>query len=439
LFVASCLRRADRLGLDEIALLDVREDRLAVILPIAQEIVARSGVPLRLTATADPVEALAGASFVVTTIRVGGDVGRISDERIALSRGVLGQETTGPGGFSMAMRTIPEALRYAAIIDRVAPAAWTFNFSNPAGLVTQALRDAGHDRVIGICDGANAAQMSVAEHLGLDPDPLEAEVFGLNHLSWCRSVVRDGVDLLGPLLADRAFRDATSLGLFDPALVATKGMWINEYLYYFYYAREAVDEIGRAPTTRGEEVRELNDRLFDRLGSAGSIDAALDAYYAYQDRRIASYMPYERRGGPATPRMRPPEGARQRIDEGYAGVALTAIEGLATDGSIRTALNVPNGDAIEGLAPTDVVEVSCRVSRDGVNPIRIGRIPEPELALTSAVKAYERLAARAIVSRSRSMAIDALMCHPLVGSYPLACALVDDYLAANEIHAGTWS
>ena len=163
LFVASCLARAERLGLDEVYLLDNRQDHLDVIAPIAREIVRRSGVRLSLVATTDPEVAIRDASYVVTTVRVGGDEARIRDERIALARGVLGQETTGPGGFAMAARTIPVALRYAEQIDRVAPRSWTFNFSNPAGLVTQALRDAGHERVIGICDGANAAQMHVAE------------------------------------------------------------------------------------------------------------------------------------------------------------------------------------------------------------------------------------------------------------------------------------
>jgi 6-phospho-beta-glucosidase len=440
LFVASCLQRAERLGLDEIALLDVQKDHLEVIAPLVQEVVQRSGVSVRLIPTTDPVEALRDASYVVTTIRVGGDDGRIADERIALARGVLGQETTGPGGFSMAMRTIPEALRYAEITSRVAPKAWTFNFSNPAGLVAQALRDAGHERVIGICDGANAAQMCVAEHLGADPDRLRAEVFGLNHLSWSRSVRLDGQEVLGPLLQDPTFRDTTSLGLFDREFLASKAMWINEYLYYYYYPREAVDEITRSDATRGEEVKALNITLFERLRSIESLDTALDAYYDYQRRRISTYMPYERRGSSINPReQRARNRARQRIDEGYAGVALTSIEALTTGKPVHTALNVPNNGAIDGLLPTDVVEVSCVIEDGMVTPDRIHPVPGPELALISAVKTYERLAAQAITTRSRWTAIEALMCHPLVGSYPLARGLVDDYLAANRAHTGAWT
>lgn len=439
LFVASCLTRASRLGLDEIVLLDVSQDHLDAILPLAQEVVTRAGASVRVSGTTDPEAGLRDASYVVTTIRVGGDDGRISDERIALRQGVLGQETTGPGGFAMATRTVPEALRYAEIIARVAPSAWTFNFSNPAGLVTQALRDAGHDRVIGICDGANGAQMHVAEHLGVDPERLCAEVFGLNHLSWSRTVLLDGADVLQSLLLDPTFRVSSGLGLFDVELLTMKRMWLNEYLYYYYYARDALREIGDGSHTRGTEVKALNEELRVQLRGARSVADALDAYYAYQRRRIATYMPYERRGGARNPRPERAEaGARQHIDEGYAGVALTVIEALQTGTRTHTALNVPNEGAIDGMGPSDVVEVSCTIEAGRIMPDRIETVPEPELALMSAVKTYERLAARAILSKSRDTAVEALMCHPLVGSYPLARGLVDEYLAAHPRHAGEW-
>lgn len=441
LFVASCLARAERIGLTEIALLDIRPDHLDAVLPLAQEIARRDGSRVHIVATTDTDAAIKDASYVVTTIRVGGDDARILDERIALGHGVLGQETTGPGGFAMAARTIPVALRYAELIDALAPDAWTFNFSNPAGLVTQALRDAGHERVIGICDGANSAQAHVAEHLGLDPDTLQAEVFGLNHLSWCRSVRAEGRELLQPLLSDPAFRRETSLGLFASDLVSAKQLWLNEYLYYFYYAQDAIAEITSAPATRGEEVRDLNQQLLDEIAAANSVDEALEHYYGYQRRRIATYMPYARAdaGAESPHRARARELARHRIDEGYAGVALTVIDAFASGTPITTALNVPNQGAIDGLSDNDVVEVTCSLNAGTVEPIPIGVVPEPELALISAVKSYERQAAEAIRRRSRTTAVDALMTHPLVVSYPRAKALVEDYLDANAELVGTWS
>lgn len=437
--MSSCLARAERLGLDEIALLDVQQDHLAAMAPVAEEMIRRSGARVRLVATSDPATAIRDASYIVTTVRVGGDDARINDERIALRHGVLGQETTGPGGFAMATRTIPVALRYAELAEQLAPKAWTFNFSNPAGLVTQALRDAGHERVIGICDGANAAQANIARVLGIDPEELRAEVFGLNHLSWSRAVIRDGVDVLQPLLEDPQFRAGTSLGLFDDELVAMKRMWINEYLFYFYYQEAAIQQISDAPATRGEEVRELNEGLFGRLSTIESAEERLDAYYAYQRRRISTYMPYERRVpkrrlGPTSADSTPTD----RMGEGYAGVALTVIEAMVSGTPAYTALNVPNMGAIAGLADGDVVEVSCAIVDGRVETDRIDPIPEAELALINAVKTYERASVRAIERASPSLATEALMSHPLVVSYPRAKRLVAEYLEANRAYIGTW-
>ncbi len=439
LFVESCLAQADELGLDEIALLDIDEEHLALMSRIAAEMVRRSGLRLKLVVTSDAEVAIRDASYVVSTIRVGGDEARIRDERIALAHGVLGQETTGPGGLAMSMRTIPVALRLAEQIDRLAPGAWTFNFSNPAGLVTQALRDSGQKRVIGICDTANAAQSAVAQFLAINPDELHAEVFGLNHLSWCRTVGRDGVDLLQPLLANPRFRAATSLGLFEPELIELKHLWINEYLYYFYYADSAFREVSSAPATRGEEVRSLNDALREELRTIDTSDQALDAYYAYQRRRVSTYMPYERPVArePMDPTSAPDAGT-SRIGDGYAGVALTVIAALRTGRATQTALNVPNDGAIAGMEDSDVVEVSCAIAGATVRAMTIGPIPAPELALMSAVKTYERLAVRAIEQSSRRLAIEALMSHPLVSSYPIAKRLIDDYLAANQQYVGSW-
>lgn len=441
LFVASCLARAERTGLSEIALLDNDERRLAAVGPVAEEVVRRSGSRVALVATSDPRVALRDASYVVTTIRVGGDEGRARDERIALDLGVLGQETTGPGGFAMAARTIPTALRYAELVAELAPDAWTFNFTNPAGMVTQALRTAGHHRVLGICDGANAAQSHVAEHLGLDVDSLEAEVFGLNHLSWCRAVRHRGTDVLQELLTDEGFRRETSLGLFDRQLVASKHLWLNEYLYYFYYADRALEEIRESALTRGEEVRALNSDLFARLADAASMNEAMDMYYGYQRDRIATYMPYQRSDPDAvSPHQAQARSmARDRIEEGYAGVALTVINAFATGQPIVTALNVPNNDAMPGLAADDVVEISCRVGSDGITPIPVSNVPAAEEALVRSVKAYERLCLQAIRERSISTAVEALMTHPLVVTYPHAKSLVDGYLEASRQYVGNWS
>jgi 6-phospho-beta-glucosidase len=432
LFVEAAARRAGRLGLDEIALLDIDAEKLELLGRLCGELAAEHG--LRVSATTDARAALEGADFVVTTIRVGGDRGRVLDERIAMRRRTVGQETTGAGGFAMAMRSIPAILRYAEVTAQVSPDAWTFNFTNPAGLVTQALHDAGYERVVGICDGANAARDAVAAFHGLEPNDLRAEVFGLNHLSWTRAVrTAGGEDLLGPLLRDPEFLAATSQRYFGE-LVETYGLWINEYLHY-YLCVDSTEWTDTGRRTRGEEVLERNARLLERLREIGGDPARraqrLAAYRDYEAGRSATYMhhadPLAAPDGTAPPRIETSTG-------GYAGVALDLMEALVGGTACHSAVNVPNRGAIDGLADDDVVEVSAVTDADGVRPVPIGEIPRHTADLIGRVKRYERLAARAIVTRSRDLAVRALMEHPLVGSpRPRTVALVADYLEAHGL------
>jgi len=301
LFVASALRRAAALGLDEICLMDANGPKLALTGALAQGVARKAGSPVRVTTTTDARQALDGASFVVTTIRVGGDEGRVLDERVALRHGVLGQETTGPGGFAMALRSIPAILGYARLRDELCPNAWMFNFTNPAGLVAQALHDAGFARAVGICDSANGAQAAIAPRLGCAANDLRPEVFGLNHLSWTRRVMYRGEDVLPRLLADPEVLRETRLNIFEPALVRHLGMWLNEYLYYFYYAERAVAAISAEERTRGEEVLMLNRDLLaqlQQLDLARDFDAALAVYYRYERRRSSTYMHYAQQDAP---------------------------------------------------------------------------------------------------------------------------------------------
>lgn len=446
LFVASTLRRVRLTGLDEICLLDIDENKLGIIGSICRHLVTTGGQPVRITTTTDPQFAFDGARYVVTTIRVGGDEGRILDEKIALQHGVLGQETTGPGGFAMAMRSIPAILNYAELLQQISPTAWLFNFTNPAGLVAQALHNRGFERAVGICDGANLAQHGLARWLGVDPRLLQAEIFGLNHLSWTRRVWLDGRDVLPDFLADPQAIGQTNISFFDPALIHYFGMWLNEYLYYYYYSDRAVAEIKADGKTRGEEVLALNRRL---LAELEQIDAeqhpqtALQAFQAAHHRRNATYMHYAR---PDAPTMAEADRTQNTFDglntaeegEGYAGVALDIIEALETGQPCQIGLNVPNQDAIACMQPADVVEVSCIVDRSGIKPVSIGDVPEHQELLMRTVKQYERLAVEAILKRSRDTAVMALMGHPLVMSYALAETLVDEYLAAHRSYVGEW-
>jgi 6-phospho-beta-glucosidase len=446
LFIESALRRAEWSNLTELCLLDIDGPRLELFGGLGTLIARQMKSPVRITTSLDPERALDGAAYVVTTVRPGLEEGRIKDERIALAHGVLGQETTGPGGFAMALRSIPTILGYADLLKRVSPDAWLFNFTNPAGLVTQALRDAGHDRSIGICDGANAAQSAVARWYDVPEKAVRTEVFGLNHLSFTRRAEIGGEDVLPRLLADDAFLAASAQKVFSPRVVRRHGMWINEYLYYFYYAEKAVDAIRSDSRTRGEEILDLNHGLIDQLTALDwrrNPDLALRAYYAYAHRRNATYMHYAQDGAPSmeeADRALAADAAVPKGDEGegYAGVALDLVDALETGKPLYSGLNVPNQGAIEGLRDEDVVEVSCVVDRDGVRPLPIGPMPEAQAQLVHAIKRYERLAVQAIRDRDRDLAVEALVAHPLVLSYSRAEALVDEYLTAHAPYVGNW-
>lgn len=440
LFVMTLLRWQKGLGVQELSLMDVDERKLELMGGLCRELVRRAEDPFRLTLTTDPLSALAGADHVVTTIRPGFEQGRVLDERIALDHGVLGQETTGAGGFSMALRSIPVLLEYARLLKELSPQAWMFNFTNPAGLVTQALRDAGFDRTVGICDSGNAAQSAVAKWAGVEPRSIRAQIFGLNHLSWCRHAWLGEEDLLPRALADEHFLQEYQ-SIFEPDLVRHAGMFLNEYLYYYYYAEKALEAVRAEKRTRGEEILDLNHRLIaqlDEIGVERDPERALRAFFGYEKRRNATYMQYAHAGHTEIVEQPFDADIPAEAGEGYAGVALSIIKALSSGVEINTALNVPNEGAIPGMVFEDVVEVSCRVDGNGIHPLQMDEIQPAQLGLMRSVKLYETLAVQAVRERSRKLAIDALMAHPLVQSYSRAKPLVEALLAAHKEYVGEW-
>ncbi|MBE2221483.1 MAG: 6-phospho-beta-glucosidase, partial [Anaerolineae bacterium] len=347
--------------------------------------------------------------------------------------------------FAMALRSIPAILEYAALIQEVSPKAWMFNFTNPAGLVTQALRDAGFERTVGICDSANGSQHAVAQFLDVDATAVQHEVYGLNHLSWGRRVWVNGEDVLPRLLQNPEFLSETGLAIYEPNLIQQVGAWLNEYLYYFYYAEKALESIQQDELTRGEEILQLNKILLNTLKQvdlSADPQTVLPIYYRYEQRRTATYMHYANDNAPSIEEadkvveaLEPPTDG----GEGYAGVVLDIIEAFHTQKPLHIALNVPNDGAITGMRPQDVVEVSCTVDVNGIHPHVIGAIPEDRLLLMQQVKLYERLTVAAVRDRNRETAVRALMAHPLVLSYSRAKVLVDDYLAAHAPYVGEWA
>lgn len=429
--IPSLIRRAENLELQEVWLMDNDANKLALIGRLCQQLAENA--PFKVVLSTDARETLTNAQHVITAIRPGLEQGRVTDEKIAFRHGVLGQETTGAAGFAMAMRSIPAILDYARLLQEVgAPGAWLYNFTNPAGLVAQALHDSGIERVAGICDSANGAQHAASRYLNVPLERVRHEVYGLNHLSWTRKVEVDGEDVLPALLGDTTFIQSTHMGMFDRDLREWQSAFLNEYLHYYYHRDEALAALLRKPETRGEQVLRLTTELLSQLKSAQP-EHHLEIYHRLMEQRSATYMAHARDDA-----VRPEIPSADVDDEGYAGVALGCVEAIATNTPHYTGLNVPNNGAINGMDMDDVVEVSCWVDASGVRPVPIGAIPEHVYMLMRQVKLYERLAVQAILTRSRKTAAEALTVHPLVGSYPTARALVDEFISAHQNLVGDW-
>ncbi len=442
--IPSLVRRAKRLGLQELWLMDINKEKLDLIGGLCQAALEQHKAPFKVILTTDAREAIRNADHIITTIRPGFEEGRVIDEHIAFKYGVLGQETTGAGGFAMAMRSLPAILDYCRLAAELAPKAWIYNFTNPAGLVAQGLHDAGIERIVGICDSANGAQHAASRFLGIPLARVHHEVFGLNHLSWTRSVRIDpepdgsgGEEVLPALLSDEKFIQSTHMAIFHPIVRQIHGMFLNEYLHYFYHRDESLKTLLEKSETRGEQVVRLTHHMLERLREIdpnANPEAALATYHEIMGERSASYMAHARHDQP-----RPKMETIGDDDEGYAGVALGCVEAIATNTPQFTGLNVPNNGSITGLQDDDVVEVSCNVDGDGIHPIPIGEIPEGDYLLIRTIKRYERLASQAIRQHSRELAVEALATHPLIGSYPLALKLVNEFIEAHHALVGDWN
>lgn len=454
-FIESLMKFYRDMDIGEVAVMDNDGEKLAYFGGIARYLAEREKSGLKVTLTEDAAQALHDADFVVTTLRVGQDRARTVDERTALELGVIGQETTGAGGFSYACRSIPVMLDYMRLIREVAkPDAPVFNFTNPSGLVTQAIYDAGYDNVIGICDNATGIKIDVASALQVNASDLLVKVYGLNHLSWANRVEIGGVDILPRLMANESFlRSFHQFVYFDRDLIRRLKVIPNGYLYYFYHRERALRNLLAAPESRGEFICRNNEEMMEALRRHDirtEPQTCLDIYRDYMHRREGSYMQIELGGEDISV---PPIdvdalGIREltgrkpvtEVYEGYAGVMFNYIDSVKNNRGIDLAVSVPNRGAIPGMADDDVVEVTCTIDRRGAVPMRFAEseIAPSNLALMKTVKRYEKLTVEAVREKSRAAAVEALTIHPLVQDYDLAVKLVERYCALNEPWCGKW-
>ncbi len=442
LVIQSILNFQERLPIETVCMMDIDPERLELIKLACKPRLAK-GTQFNIEWTADARQAIRGADYIVTTFREGSLESRVIDEQVPLRYGVLGQETTGPGGFAMALRTVPVILKYVELIKELAPDAWLLNFTNPAGILTEAItRVAGFERAVGICDNPSAMMRAAAAFLHVEPDQLFPEYYGLNHLGWMRAIYLNGKNLVPEMIEAIKLSGQLPEHLpFDIDELVNLGTIPNEYVYFYYHPRQSVENLLKSGQSRALQILPFNQELYGSLrrirDEEDDPEKIQEIYLRYLEQRGSTYMSLEtgHKTETATLQSKKKEDSQgqQAMDEsaeGYSSVALNVIEGLLGKPKVMI-LNVPNRGAIPGMAEDDIIETTCLVSNGVVRPFAVGSIPDADLGLMKSVKAYERLTIQAAVENSYALALKALTLHPLVPGYEVAKPILDDYLAQH--------
>ena len=415
------LVRSD-LGITRISLYDIDQDRLRIIADLA----TRMAPGTRVTSETTPEAAIAGADFVITSIRVGGAAQRAIDEATAIGLGAIGQETVGPAGFAMAVRTIPAMVHYGRLVARLAPRAWLINFSNPVSIITQAVHQETDARLIGICDTPMEMFEDAAHALGLPASVCAYDYFGLNHLGWVRDVYFEGEPQLHRIWDDDArLLSAYRSPLFEPERLRALRLLPTEYLYYYYRPEVALAHLQRAGTSRGVVVAQLTKDLFADLASrpqdprtAGPQDP-LPRYERYVADRDGSYMQVET--GSTNTRVKPDWATLS----GYDRIALMTMRAIVHNQGAIIPLDIANRGTLPFLDPEDIIEVPCRVDATGPHAQPVAAVPEHAREWIERVKVYERATVRAALTGDRRDLVEALTLNPLVISRGQAAQLVE--------------
>lgn len=421
------LRDSGTPRVDRVALYDTDADRLQTMAAILTAQAADFADPPALETSTELDPALDGSDFVFAAIRVGGVQGRQRDEHVALDRGVLGQETTGPGGLAYALRTLPVMIDIAHRVRELAPEAYFLNFTNPAGIITEALQTELGDRVVGICDTPSELGRRVAGILGHDHSEIRMDYAGLNHLGWMHKITVGGRDVLPDLLADDAKLSLLEESeIFGADWLRTLGMIPNEYLYYYYFQREAVERIRTSGPTRGDFLARTQQEFYSAAAAAADRAAV---WQRAVDEREASYMA-EAKGGSQGAPAGTHDAATDPSQLGYAGVALAVMRAISRDEPATAILNVRNAGTVAGLPTDAVVEVPTSVDGAGIHPVSVTQPGLHELGLMQQVKEVERHIIAAARDGSPREALLGFALHPLVDSVQVAADLLAGYRAA---------
>lgn len=388
--------RKESLQAKEIVLYDINEERLGIMEGFCKRYANHLGLESVISSTTDMERALYGADFVDTQIRVGGNAQRVKDEKIPLKYGLVGQETTGAGGMMKAFRTIPVMLELAHKMEELAPNGWIINYTNPTGLVTEAVTRYSKANIAGFCSGGIFPKMWAKEALGISYDRVQYDFAGLNHLNFMSNITIDG----RPLTEEEFEAIARQNSNVNLELIKLLGVIPSPYLQWYYQTNEKIRKIADDGFTRGEEVMELGKEV----------------YAAYADeKQVTKPAVLAKRGG-----------------GGYSEVAMNFVNAVYNNTDTGMVVNVPNNGAIKFLPDNAVVEIGCLVNQRGMAPLHVAKVPEMCWGIIAAVKNYEQLAVEAAVEGDiRKMKL-ALLAHPLVRQYEYVEKLVPELLEANK-------
>jgi len=398
--------RKDSLNFQTLYLMDINREKLDIVGGLAERMLASSGFTGKIILTLDIDEAVKNADYVFAQIRVGGMKARIRDEKIPLKYGLLGQETTGAGGFMNALRTIPVMLDIAGRIEKLAPDAWLINFSNPSGIIAEALMNYSNIKMIGLCNCFVNMKAGIAKNIGRDD--FDYEYIGLNHLSWVTSVTVDGENVLKKLgkSAGSKLKNIPDVDYDDELLAAVPAI-PSYYLSYFYMRDQQLEHCVKAEKSRGELCADIEDALMEKYKDPNLKDKPKEI---------------EERGGAL-----------------YSTAAVSVVDAIENDKNEYHVVGVRNNGAIPFMADDDVVEIKCLVNKNGASPAAV-KDPHNHYikGIMQAVKAYEKLTVLAAVNGSRKDALAALMIHPLIGDFRKAKTVFDDMAAASAefLHKG---
>jgi 6-phospho-beta-glucosidase len=404
--VASIVKQGEAFAGSEIVLVDLNQEHLAIVRSLAERMASAAGVEITVTATTDLRKALPDCDAVLSSFRPGGFEARRLDERIPLEHGVIGQETQGPGGFFMAMRTIHVTRTIAEEMERLCPRAVLFNYTNPVNIVAEGVSHYSGVRVVSLCDGPLNYPQEMTRNAGLDPSRVEAVMAGLNHGSWTVRQSYDGDDLM-PLLEEAFERDQRK-PVLRPVARAMLGLAVTmrsipaSYFRYYYFHREVLDELRSKPTTRAEDIL-----------------AEAPDYWAHYREQAASDNP-----------ILDPAKSRGGVLE--LELAIDVMDSWFNDRGETWPVNVPNDGSIDDFPADRVVETVGRVDRSRITPLRLGPLPRGTSALLQMLSEYQSLAAEAAWCGTRREAVRALAANPLVLDYPLAERIYDEMAAAHR-------